>query len=290
MKTSPAKLFGMLISTAAVICFSLSYSGCSRVGDLRTERSSIELADVEAVRAEIKMVSGTLQVESGTKKEVKTEFTYNLEALKPDVKYRVLDHRGFLVIRQTGKKGWKIGSRIQNNWKVHFHPEIPLDLHLVLSEGTLGDLRLSALRLTKLSFDVTSGEVSADVSGGQDDLARLDIETQSGSVEMKMAGRYAALTRIKALSESGDLALDMSGDWACDLDGVFRTSSGDVTLRLPVGIGVRVETSTGSGNIRASGLRQEQGAYCNMALGTSERALRLKVFTISGDINLLSAE
>jgi hypothetical protein len=272
------------------ICLLFVFSGCSRVGESRTEQKSIALDGAESVRAVLNMASGVLNVRGGAQSLMEGEFTYPSEALKPEIRYRIMDQQGSLVIRSSTGRGGMMGARVRSDWDLKFSGKTPIDFRFVLAEGAEGRFDLQALTLTKLFFDMTSGAVRANASGHQDSLTRLDIHTKSGDISLKLAGDYASLSRIKAISTSGDLTLDLTGTWQCDLDGMLRSDSGDIQLHLPGRTGVRAEISTRSGGVRAEGLRFEEGAYLNGAFGQSEATLRLEIFAGSGDIELRPAE
>jgi hypothetical protein len=265
-------------------------SACGPAGELHRETDSVERDGAESVLAEVRITTGFLQVAGGADKLMSGEFAYQAAALKPEIRYRTIDQRGSLVVKQAAVRGWKPGSGGRNDWDLRFNGKTPLDLRFVLQGGAEGRFDLQGLQLTKLSFDIMKGGIVADASGGQPLLTRLDIQTKSGDADVKMTGDYASLSMIKTISDSGDLVLDLSGTWHADLKGILRSNTGGIRLYLPVEAGVLAKVQSRSGGVRAEGLRLEQGAYVNRAYGVSNVTLDLEIYTGAGRVALISAD
>lgn len=220
----------------------LMLAGCNpglRVGELRTESQSVEAGDAEAVRVEIQFGAGELKVGGGAPGLLEADFTYNVDALKPEVEYA----GNTLIVGQPDGEGFPAVQGIgdfRNEWDLRLGDGMPMDLRVNIGAGN-SDLRLAGLPLTGLHIAQGAG-----------------IST-----------------------------IDLSGDWASDLDATIETGAGDVTVRLPSGIGVRVEVETGPTAISAVGLAQDGNVYTNAAYGVSGVTLRIDMRAGVGVITLL---
>jgi predicted membrane protein len=114
----------------------------------------------------------------------------------------------------------------------------------------------------------------------------LKIECGVGKSNFELGG--LTLTGLDVQTGVGETTLDLIGDWKRDLHASVKGGIGQVTLRLPDKIGVRVQAQKAIGSIQATGLRKENDAYVNDAFGKSQVTLHLHIQTGIGEIRLES--
>jgi len=114
----------------------------------------------------------------------------------------------------------------------------------------------------------------------------LKIECGVGESNFELGG--LSLTGLDVKTGVGETTLDLIGDWKRDLEANVKGGIGQVTLRLPDKIGVRVQAQKAIGSIEATGLRKENGSYVNDALGKSQATLNLHIQAGIGEIRLES--
>lgn len=112
----------------------------------------------------------------------------------------------------------------------------------------------------------------------------LSVDLGAGAGNLKLAGLL--LTGLDVSLGAGEYMIDLSGDWARDLDITMNTGAANITLKLPNGIGVRVEVEPGPNAIETSGLTQDGEVYTNAAYGVSDVTMRVKMEPGIGNINL----
>jgi len=249
-----------------IVVVLLAANGCIgrgprlRVGKLQTESQVVELGGAESVRVDIQMGAGKLDVAGGAEGLLDADFTYNVAEFKPEVKYS----GGTLVVRQPDVEGraslWDLDD-YRYEWDLRLNDAVPMDMSIDLGAGA-ADLKLGSLSLTKLDIDAGAGDVTVDLAGASS-LARLNIDIGAGEV-----------------------TVDLDGDWQVDLDAEVKGGAGKATLRLPRGVGVRVDVQGGLGKVNASGLKKDGDAYVNDAYGESEVTLRIDVQAGLGAIDL----
>jgi len=112
----------------------------------------------------------------------------------------------------------------------------------------------------------------------------LSVNVGAGTSELQLAG--LSITGLDIHLGASESTVDLSGNWVRDLDITIEAGVGDVTVRLPKDIGVRVEVETAIGTMDAPGLKQDGNVYTNAAYGVSDVTLQIKLEAGIGQINL----
>jgi hypothetical protein len=149
----------------------------------------------------------------------------------------------------------------RNEWDLRFNEDVPIEMSIDLGAGRT-DLALGSLALTELNIEAGAGDVNLDLSGSQS-LSRLEFDMGAGAI-----------------------TLDLTGDWQEDLGATIRGGVGEINLKLPKDVGVRLEVNTGIGGIDSSGLSKDGDTYTNDAYGESDVTLRIDIAGGIGQINL----
>lgn len=252
---------------AAVLAVSL---GCSftvnlpetaEVGDLQHESQTVELGTAKTARVTVNMGAGELTIRGGADALMEADFTYNVADWQPKVEYTIVSDRGRLEVRQPDIRRIHWDDDVRNEWDLRFNETVPLEMAINLGAGE-SDLELGALHLTELDINGGAGETRVDLSGNQS-LSRMGFKIGVGST-----------------------TFDLRGDWQQDLDVDIKGGVGQTTLRLPSEIGVRVEITSGLGNVSAVGLHRDGNAYMNDAYGKSDTTLSITIQAGVGEIYL----
>jgi predicted membrane protein len=112
----------------------------------------------------------------------------------------------------------------------------------------------------------------------------LKIDLGAGQSNLKLG--VLNLTRLQVNMGFGQADVDLTGPRNSDLMADISGGVGQATVRLPKDVGVVATASGGIGDIRAHGLREENGEYVNDAYGKSPHTIHLKVSGGIGQINL----
>jgi hypothetical protein len=248
-------LIGALAITAATGC-----DEGARVGDLQTETETIERGDAESVDVDIDIGAGELDVSGGAAELLEATFTYNVEELDPQATY---SNGKLIVDHEDVKEG--IGTLFdlddyRNEWDLRFG-DGPMEMSIDLGAGR-ANLVLGSLALTRLDVNAGAGDMDIDLSDSQ------------------------TLTWLEFDIGAGEVTLDLTGDWQQDLDATIEGGVGELSLRLPKDVGVRVEVDSGIGSIDTSGLTKDGDTYTNDAYGDSDVTLHIELNAGVGKINL----
>ncbi len=256
--------YKFIVSLLLLSVVLIAVAGCSegeRVGELQTKSETIELGSADSANVEINMGAGELEVSGGAADLLEATFTYNVSELNPSATFI----GGNLLIEEEDVKGG-LGTLLdlhefRNEWDLRFSDDVPLEMNIQLGAGRT-NLSLGSLALASLDVDAGAGDVDLDLSGSQ------------------------ALTQFDFQMGAGDITVDLTGDWQDDLDATVQGGLGEMTLRLPSEVGVRLEVNTGIGSVDTSGLSKNGNIYTNDAYDNSDVVLRLEIDGGVGQINL----
>jgi len=116
----------------------------------------------------------------------------------------------------------------------------------------------------------------------------LSLDMGAGTSDLQLAG--LSLTGLDIILGAGKSTVDLRGDWKDDLEASIKVGAGDITVRLPSDVGVRVEIEAGPTAINASGLTKDGNVYTNAAYGVSDVTLQIKIEAGVGQVTLEVAE
>jgi hypothetical protein len=149
-----------------VIAATLILGGCDSIktppGPDQHETRSLELDKAERVRVELKMPVGELDVRGGAQKLLEGDFTYNVAAWKPDIRYNSAGTAGDLIVEQHGPASSSGNSK--NHWDLRFNDTVPLDLRVEFGAGE-ARLNLGTLSLRSVDFKMGAGTLRLDLRG-----------------------------------------------------------------------------------------------------------------------------
>ena len=112
----------------------------------------------------------------------------------------------------------------------------------------------------------------------------LSISTGAGNSELDLGS--LDLTALKIESGAGTVNVNLDGNWDHDVTASIRGGIGELKVKLPSAIGVRVEMDTALVNVNANGLIVDGNGYINKAYGTSPYTLTLKLEAGVGSVIL----
>lgn len=113
---------------------------------------------------------------------------------------------------------------------------------------------------------------------------RLKLDMGIGESHLVLGG--TSTTDVDIEQGIGEMTLDLTGEWDNDLDVNIDGGIGEATIRVPEGVGVRVEADTGIGGVSSLGFTRRDGAYVNAAYGESESTIEIDVDAGIGSITI----
>lgn len=156
-------------------------------------------------------------------------------------------------------------------------------------EATFTDGRLEVkdsgvdVGLTSL-VDLAEFRNDWDLKFNEDVPAEMVIELGFGPSNLVLGA--LTLNSLRINGGAGEVTIDLTGDWRNDLEARIAGGLGDIHLRLPADVGVRIEVETGIGVVDASGLTRDGNIYTNDAYGSSDVTLQIHIDGGVGNISM----
>jgi len=198
------------------------------------------LQNEKELQVKVHFSRGHFSLSPGKESEVYAlELDYDKRTISRRIRYHTVGERGVLDVEVRGKKGLKLRKKLQNFLSLKLNPSVPisLDLSLGACEATVD---LSGLRIADLKLDAGAGAM--EVYFGQpnlEPLRRMNIDTGVGELELHSLGNSNCQSFIFDGGMGGFL-LDFSGDWQRDARANINIGVGDLTIRLPRYLGVKL--------------------------------------------------
>jgi len=116
----------------------------------------------------------------------------------------------------------------------------------------------------------------------------LRVEVGAGETTMALGGLQ--LTDLDIATGAAETPLDLTGDWRDGLSVRIVGGAGDLVVRLPEEVGVRVAATLGAGELDTDDLERDGDAFVNDAYGESPVTLTIEIKHGAGDVKLDVAE
>jgi hypothetical protein len=168
---------------------------------------------------------------------------------------------------------------------VTFSPRADLALDVTLG-AVDGDLELGGLRLTDL--DLKAGASRATVRFSQPNATRCRAATLSaGAAELSVLGLgNSRCDRIAFEGGVGRVTLDFGGAWTSSATVDVKMALGEVALRLPRQIGVRITMDKFLATFEPQGLVRRGKSYLSPGYDQAARHLDIDVTTAMGGVTV----
>jgi hypothetical protein len=211
----------------------------------RTLVESRRLDRREEIHVAVKFAVGRFRLAPGGNAELyRVGLTYLDEQFEPDVSYDPQD--GMLRIDLQGRHEREVHLKDLDDTRqrldLALSPEVPIRLDLTFG-AVEAEVELGGLTLQSASLETGASETVVRFS--QPNRAACDDLTMKvGAAEFEVIGLGNSRCRSLDLKGGvGEITLDFSGDWAPGAE--MRVSAnvglGDVHLRVPEGVGVRLD-------------------------------------------------
>ncbi len=137
------------------------------------------------------------------------------------------------------------------------------------------DIGLSTLSSTRNDWDVHLNNTLP-----------LALKVHLGAGKSTLNLGNMALTALDVECGAGETMVDLSGAWTKNTDIKIDGGVGQLTVRLPKEVGVRIKADTGIGTVKHIGLAQDGDVFTNAAYGTSPITLNIDISAGVGEVRL----
>ena len=165
---------------------------------------------------------------------------------------------------------------------------VPIDLDLEFG-AVRADIDLGGLSLTRLSVRTGASETLLDVSlPNPSAMDRAEFKVGAADFTARHLGNLNA-RHIDVSAGVGDLTIDLSGDWRQDADVDVKVGLGSLELRLPQGVGVKLQRKTMLTSVDTDGLVERGDAFYSTDWDRAERRLTVRIEAAFGKVAIVWA-
>lgn len=167
--------------------------------------------------------------------------------------------------------------------RASWEPEVEYEV-----SGGTGRLRVKT-PTDNISFPPGNTRYVWDIALGGDLPLELAVNMGAGEADLDLRG--LDLRELRVNLGAGETTIDLSGQWANDLTADINAGAGELTLRVPENVGVRiVGYQDGLGSYRADGFEQDGEALVNDAWETAEVRFEIELRRGLGEVTVETVE
>lgn len=254
---------------------------------MRSMTSARQLAGERTLDVEVQYGAGRLVVGPGAANLLyRMEMRYDSARWRPVTRYD--RSRGKLALgvesaRRTGRDDERAGRR--DHASIALNPSVPTTLELEFGAGR-ADLELGGLSLRRV--ELSTGASETHVSFGRPNRVAaelVNIQAGAASVEVEKLGNARA-ERFEFKGGLGEATLDFTGAWSRSARATIEMGVGSVTLRLPRGLGVRVEKDSFLASFDAPGMTKRGNAWFSRDYDSARYKLDIAIDAAIGSIEI----
>jgi hypothetical protein len=238
--------------------------------------------------ARLEYAAGSLRLAPGRAGELyRMNLAYDESRFVPVSDYDPSSGSVFLGLRAAGEGGVRVVSRNQLRQiaAVTISPRVDVALDLTLGAAE-ADLELGGLRVT--SLQVKSGASRTVVRFSKANGTRCQrASISAGAAEVSVVGLgNSRCDLIEFEGGVGKVLLDFGGAWSSNAKVEVKMAMGELTLRLPRRVGVRITMDKFLSSFESVGLGRHGDAFQSPNYDSSQRHLDLELTTAMGGVNV----
>lgn len=212
------------------------------------------------------------------------EMRYDEDNFEPVTEFDA-DER-LLRLGVKGKEGRRnLRLREGSHATIALSRRVPIDLDLDFGAGE-ADLDLGGISLR--SLEISTGASETRVRFGAPNPVRAErVSIEAGAAELEVIGLgNARAERISFEGGVGSTLLDFSGAWDRSATASVQMGIGSVTLRLPRGLGVRVNKDSFLTSFDSQGLVKRGDSYFSPDWESATHQLTIDIDAAFGSIEV----
>ena len=240
------------------------------------------------LRATLDYRAGGLRITPGRANELyRMDASYDEDRYSPTSTYDAGRGVVTLGLQPAGQGGLRVVStrQLRQDATVAFAPSVDLDLALALG-AVQADIELGGLSLSALSME--AGASQAVVRFSEPNLSRCRAaEITAGAAELTVLGLgNSRCDRFALEGGMGKVLVDFAGTWTASSAAEIKMAVGDLTLRLPRKVGVRLTLDRFLARFDPAGLIPTGNAFESPGYDGAERKLDIDVTTAVGGVKV----
>ena len=263
-------------------------AGSASAQTLRPFTTYRQLHGETRLSATLEYAAGILRLAPGRSAELyRMEASYDGQRFVPMSDYDAGSGAVTLGLRSDGEGGIRVvsGRQLRQAANVSLSPQVDLALDVTLG-ATDADLELGGLRVA--DWNLRAGASQAVVRFSQPNGVRCrKASVTAGAAELTMIGLgNSRCDRIDVEGGMGKVLLDFGGAWTSSAGVEVKMAVGELTLRLPRRVGIRLTLDKFLASFDPAGLVARGGVYESAGYANAERKLDIAVTTAVGGVKV----
>lgn len=268
---------------ASVGILALLSPGSAEAQSWRTMQSARQLWDRAPTEVHIRYAAGELRIGQADRGMLyEMDLRYDEDHFRP-----LVDFDGEARRLRLGVEGIEHGMDLEEGSRavIGLSPEVPLDLRLEFGAGE-AEMELGGLRLRRLG--VSTGASETLVRFGEPNPIEAErVRIEAGAAELDVIGLgNVRARRIEFQGGVGSTTLDFTGRWARNADASVHMGLGELTLRLPRGLGVELRQRSFLTSLDSQGLVKRGDSYFSADWETAPHRLTIEINAAFGSIDV----
>jgi hypothetical protein len=273
----------------AIVALALSLgAGRAAAQSMRAFTTFRQLHGETRLHANLDYRAGGLRIAPGRATELyRMDASYDEDRYLPTSDFDAARGVVSLGLRPAGEGGLRVVSQrqLRQDANIAFSPAIDLALDITLG-AVDADLELGGLSLSQLTMQ--AGASQAVIRFSQPNRSRCrGAEITAGAAEVTMLGLgNSRCDRIDFEGGVGKVTLDFDGAWTSSSQATVRMAVGELTLRLPRRVGVRLKLDRFLASFDPAGLARAGNGFQSPGYERAERHLDIDVMTAVGGVKV----
>lgn len=270
---------------ALLLAVALAAGGRVEAQTWRTINSSRQLWDKSPLSVEIEYGAGELRlVPADPPLLYSMEMRYDEKNFSPVAEFDAEERTLVLGIKTRGKKR-NLNVREGSRAEIALTREVPLNLDLDFGAGE-ADIDLGGVSIRRLDISTGASETTVRFSAPNPIRAeRVNIEAGAAELEVIGLGNTRA-ERFEFQGGVGSTLLDFTGQWTRDAVASVEMGIGSVVIRLPRGLGVKLEKDSFLTSFESRGLVKRGDAFYSADWESAKHRLTIDVDAAFGSIEV----
>ncbi|HET7598977.1 MAG TPA: hypothetical protein VFK09_01720 [Gemmatimonadales bacterium] len=274
-----------IILAGALAAAPLAHAAAQSMRPFTTFR---QLHGESRLSAKLDFAAGELRIVSGRSDELyRMTLAYDADRFAPLSRYDAAAGAVHLGVETVGGAGLRVvsGEQIKQLAAVELSPRTDLTLDLTLGAAE-GNIELGGLRVSRLALQTGASRTAVHFSR-PNGVRCSSAAFGAGAAELVVTGlANSRCDRVSLEGGVGRATLDFTGELTATQQADITMAIGELALRLPRGVPVRIRTDRLLSSFKPSGLERQGDAWITPGFNPAARHLDVTLRTAVGGITL----
>lgn len=273
---------------AAVTLGMCLWAGAAQAQTMRPFTTFRQLHGEARLNARVEYGAGSLRVEPGEPGELyRMNLSYDEDRFVPVSDFDASSRTVVLGLRAAGQGGVRVVSQNQLRQMATIALSPRADLALDLSIGAVdADVELGGLRISDLSLKTGASRATVRFSRPNGMRCR-HAAFSAGAAELSIFGLgNSRCEEIEFEGGMGKVLLDFGGVWSSSAHVQVKMAMGEITLRLPRRVGIRLAMDKFLSSFESAGLVRRGDSFVSPNYEAAEHRLDLDLTTAMGGVDV----